>query len=112
MAAGWQFVTTLPQLAVRLRRRCAGGYVHLRQFGSPDAYLFSTGYCDGHTTTERQAETAQSVAAIDEMSGEEELTDILNHPHSAVQASLTRLHVNLGSCQDGTSHSSFRVGSC
>ena len=41
-------------------------------------------------------EAAQSVAAVDDMSGEEESGDILGRPHSAVQTSLRRLHVNLG----------------
>ena len=40
-------------------------------------------------------ETAQSAAAVDDMSGEEELGDNLGHPHFAVQTSLRRLHVNL-----------------
>ena len=40
-------------------------------------------------------EAAQSVAAVDDMSGEEESGDILGRPHSAVQTSLRRLHVNL-----------------
>ena len=31
VAAGWQFVTTLPQLAMRLQRRCAGGRIHMQQ---------------------------------------------------------------------------------
>ncbi len=46
-------------------------------------------------TRDRQ-ETAQSVAAVDDMSGEEESGDILGRPHSSVQSSLKRLHVNLG----------------
>ena len=31
VAVGWQFVTTLPQLATRTQRRCAGGHVHVQR---------------------------------------------------------------------------------
>ena len=31
VATGWQFVTTLPQLAMRMQRRCAGGHVHVQR---------------------------------------------------------------------------------
>ena len=46
--------------------------------------------------TRDKLETAQSVAAVDDMSGEEESGDIFGGTHSSVQSSLRRLHVNLG----------------
>ena len=46
--------------------------------------------------TRDRLEAAQSVAAFDDVSGEEGSGDILGRPHSSIQTSLRRLHMKLG----------------
>ena len=46
--------------------------------------------------TRDRLEAAQSVAALDDMSGDEITGDILGRPRSSIHTSLRRLHVNLG----------------
>ena len=90
VAAGWQFVTTLPQLAKKMQRWCAGGHFHVQR--SPDQQMpvrVRRGIVTSIRQTRDRLETVQSVA-VDDMSGEEELGDILGRPHSS-----GRLHVNL-----------------
>ena len=85
VAAGWQFVTTLPQLARKMQR-------------TPDQQMLvrmRRGIVTSIRQTRDRLETAQSVAAEDDMLGEEESGDILGRPHSSVQSCLRRLHVNL-----------------
>ena len=53
--------------------------------------------------TRHRLDTAQSVAAVHDMSGEEGSGDILGRPHSSIQTSLRRLHVNLGHPKDNVS---------
>ena len=86
------FVTTLP------RERCSEGAAmftcsELRINRCPSV-------CGEAPTSMRQTrdrlELAQSVAAVDDVSREEESGDILGRPHSSVQSSRRRLHVHLG----------------
>ena len=46
--------------------------------------------------TRDRLKTTQCVAALDDMTGEEGSGDILGRPHSSIQTSLRRPHVNLG----------------
>ena len=56
----------------------------------------ATSHCDEYTPNPGdRLEPAQSTAAVDFMSGKEESGDILGRPHSFVQSSLRRFHVNL-----------------
>ena len=96
-AVGWQFVRTLPQLAMRMQRRCAGGHVHVQRIqGQQMPARTRRASVTSLRQTRDRLETAQSVAAVDDMSGEEGSGHILGRPHSSVQTSLKRLHVNLG----------------
>ena len=95
VAAGWQFVTTLPQLVRKMQRRCTGGHVHVQR--TPDQQMpvrMRRGIVTSIRQTRGRLETAQSVAAVEDMWGKEESGDILGRPHSWVQPSLRRLHVN------------------
>ena len=83
--AGWQFVTTLPQLAMRMQLRCAGGHVHVQRTpGQQMPTRMRRTIVTSIRQTRDRLETAQSVAAVD------------GRPHSSTQTSLSRLRVNLG----------------
>ena len=97
VAAGWQFVTTLPRLAMRMQRRCAGVHIHVQQaFSQRMPARMRRAIATSIRQTRDRLETAQFVAGVDDMSGEEESADVLGRPHSSVQTSFRRLHVNLG----------------
>ena len=89
VAAGWQFVTALPQLARKMQRRCTGGHVLVqRSLDRQMPVRMRQNIVTRIRQTRDRPETAQSVAAVDDTSGEEESGDILG--------CLRRLHVNLG----------------
>ena len=96
VAAGWQFVTTLPRLAMRMQRRCAGVHIHVQQaFSQRMPARMRRAIATSIRQTRDRLETAQLVAGVDDMSREES-ADVLGRPHSSVQTSFRRLHVNLG----------------
>ena len=68
LAAGWQFVTTVPQLAMRTQRRCAGGHVHVQRTpGQQMPPRVRRVIATSLRQTRDRLETAQSVAAFDDM---------------------------------------------
>ena len=71
---------------------------------SADACPYATNRCDESTPTRDKLETAQSVAAVDDMSGEEGSGDILGRPHSSIKTSLRNPHVNLGHPKTTSQH--------
>ena len=102
VAAMWQFVTTMPKLAMRMQRRCAGGHM-------PARLRRATVTCLRQTRHTR--ETAQSAEAVDVMSGEEGSGDTLGCPHSSIQTSLRRLQ-RLNTSSPARARDGTNSGSC
>ena len=79
-------MTTLPQLAMRLQRRCAGGHIHVQQaLGQRMPARMRRAIVTSIRQTRDRLETGQSVAGVDDMSREEESADVLGRSHSSVQ---------------------------
>ena len=80
-----------------MRRRCTNGHFHVQR--SPDQQM-SVRVRRAIVTSTRQTRdrlgTAESVAAVDDMLGEEESDDVLSRPLSSVQSNLRRLPGTLG----------------
>ena len=90
-------MTTLPQLAKKMQRWCTGGHFHVqRTLYQQMPVRMRRAIVTSIRQTRDRLETAQSVAAVDDMSVEEESGDILGRPLSSVQSSRGRLHENLG----------------
>ena len=96
VTAGWQFVTTLPSLARKMQRRCAGGHLHVQRTPASDACTNAKSHRNEHPTMQRQVGSCSVCGSSRRHKGEEESGDIFGRPHSSVQTSLRRLHVNLG----------------
>ncbi|CAK0792131.1 unnamed protein product, partial [Prorocentrum cordatum] len=115
MPKSWEFVTSAPEVAKAVHQRCGGGHEHQHTEGMLKCGIKRTVFSQRYPKRlveaivrgmrrQCQVEAFSSEAACKAVQGEEEdadeTRDVLRRPHSSIESSLRKLHVQLGHCKN------------